>query len=422
MGDLRPLGSEKLQGQSKLQRILELATWNEKKPNPVNEVSSTEYKITLADGNEYQIVKEKLGYIVKKSVNEGTEYIEPMQNRRYLQSYSQALKKLNLMAKEYNTIYENEEGTSLFSEQKKFVLKTPKSEKKNDISEPTSELPAPMPSEEPTLPPPPPSEPMDEPSMPELPSDISSDEMGMDTPEDTEPTDEIDTEIDVEETEPTSDVSFKLIQKLVGKLGQKIRQYSEQNEISDKDAKYIINSVLSAIDLTKIGDETKEEIISKLEGIEADEEIEKMEEPTSDEMDIEIDTETEEKPEEMGEGWEDIGANIASQRISRGIFNKAFPKEMKEDDDVVNSFAENIFSESKVGKILESYFKPLKDENTTIQNEIIRLSESNKQKNVAKLFNKKNPEFKLIGKTNKKSLVFENKQRQVKITINGTIL
>jgi len=257
MGDLRPLGSEKLQGQSKLQRILELATWNEKKPNPVNEVSSTEYKITLADGNEYQIVKEKLGYIVKKSVNEGTEYIEPMQNRRYLQSYSQALKKLNLMAKEYNTIYENEEGTSLFSEQKKFVLKTPKSEKKNDISEPTSELPAPMPSEEPTLPPPPPSEPMDEPSMPELPSDISSDEMGMDTPEDTEPTDEIDTEIDVEETEPTSDVSFKLIQKLVGKLGQKIRQYSEQNEISDKDAKYIINSVLSAIDLTKIGDETK---------------------------------------------------------------------------------------------------------------------------------------------------------------------
>lgn len=412
MGDLRPLGSEKLQGQSKLQRILELATWNEKKPNPVNEVSSTEYKITLSDGNEYQIVKEKLGYIVKRTVNEGTDYIEPMQNRRYLQSYSQALKKLNLMAKEYNTIYENEEGTSLFSEQKKFVLKTPKSEKKNDISQSTSDLSAEMPSEEPALPPPPPpSEPMDEPAMPELPSDMGSEDMGIDTPEDTP-----------EDTEPTGDVSFKLIQKLVGKLGQKIRQYEEKNEISDKDAKYIINSVLSAIDLTKVGDETKEEIISKLEGIEADEEIDQMEEPTSDEMDLEVDTETEETPEEMGESWEDIGANIASQRISRGIFNKAFPKEMKEDDDVVNSFAENIFSESKVDKILESYFKPLKDENTTIQNEIIRLSESNKQKNVAKLFNKKHPEFKLIGKTNKKSLVFETKEKQVKITINGTIL
>lgn len=418
MAELRPLGSEKLQGQDKLQRILELATWNEKKPNPVNEVSSNEYSVTLADGNEYQIVKEKLGYIIKKTINEGvTDYIEPMQNRRYLQSYSQALKKLNLMAKEYNSIFENEEGISLFSEQKKFVLKTPRPEKKNDISEPMPEVPSPEPMEEPSLPPPPP------PSEPEMdtetPSELPSDDMSMD---DETSSEEPDTDIDETEPQSKGEVSFKLIQKLVGKLGQKIRQYSENNEISDKDAKYIINSVLSAIDLSKIGDDTKEEIISKLEGIEADEEIDQMEEPTSDEMDMEVDMETEETPEEMGESWEDVGANIASQRISRGIYNKAFPKEMKEDDDIVNSFAESIFSESKVDKILESYFKPSKNENWTVQNEIVRLSESNKQKNVAKIFTRKHPEFKLIGKTNKKSLVFETDNKRVKITLNGTIL
>lgn len=424
MSDLRALGSEKLQGQAKLQRILELATWNEKKPNPVNEVSSSEYKITLADGNEYQIVKEKLGYIIKKTINEGnTDYIESMQNRRYLNSYSQALKKMNLMAKEYNTLYENEEGTSLFSEQKKFVLKTPKSEKKNNISEPTPPVDTP-PVEEPTLPPPPP---MSEPAIPsDISGDMPSDDISSDISSETEPSDETETdmEMDIEDTEPepSGDVSFKLIQKLVGKLGQKIRQYSENNEISDKDAKYIINSVLSSIDLTKIGDETKEEIISKLEGIEADEEIDQMEEPTDVESEEEPELEGEETPEEMGETWDKIAGNLASQRVSRGVFNQAFPKEMKEDQDIIDSFAENIFKESKVDKILESYFKPSKNETMTIQNEIIRLSETTKQKNVAKLFTKKNPEFKLLGKTNKNNLVFESKNKQVKITMNGTIL
>ena len=74
-----------------------------------------------------QIVKEKLGYIIKKTISESeTDYIEPMKNRKYYNSYSQAFKKINLMAKEFNALYENEEGTSLFGEQKKYVLKTPK--------------------------------------------------------------------------------------------------------------------------------------------------------------------------------------------------------------------------------------------------------------------------------------------------------
>ena len=52
MADLRPLGSEKLQGQDKISRILEIANYGSK-PSTVNESksSSAEYSIQLADGN-----------------------------------------------------------------------------------------------------------------------------------------------------------------------------------------------------------------------------------------------------------------------------------------------------------------------------------------------------------------------------------
>jgi hypothetical protein len=117
MGNLRPIGSEKLQGMDKIRRIIEISRYNENTPNPVNESKSTEYSIDLADGNTYQIVKERAGYIIKKTINESeNDYISPMQNRQYFSSYSQAFKRMNLMAKEMNTLFENEEGTSLFNE------------------------------------------------------------------------------------------------------------------------------------------------------------------------------------------------------------------------------------------------------------------------------------------------------------------
>jgi hypothetical protein len=83
---------------------------------------------SLADGNTYHIDKERLGYIIKIAINESnSEYIDPMKGRKYYSSYSQALKRLNLMAREINVLHENEEGISLIGEQKKkFILKTKK--------------------------------------------------------------------------------------------------------------------------------------------------------------------------------------------------------------------------------------------------------------------------------------------------------
>ena len=99
MADLKPIGSEKLEGTDKLKRIMEIANYGRTSSQEINEsTGSVDYTIQLADGNFYGIVKEKNGYIVKKGINESElEYSEPMKNRKYYSSYSQAMKKVNLI-------------------------------------------------------------------------------------------------------------------------------------------------------------------------------------------------------------------------------------------------------------------------------------------------------------------------------------
>jgi hypothetical protein len=253
MGDLKPIGSEKLQGQDKLRRIMEIARFNETIPNTINETSRTEFNRTLSDGNNYEIVKERQGYIIKKTISESeTDYIEPMKNRKYYSSYSQALKRLNLVAGELNRINENEEGTSMFGEQKKFTLKTPKP-KADDVPVEAS---AP-----PMVPPPVPA--------PELPaSPIGGEEMdlGMDS-EEMAPEGDIDMDVDASMEVGGSDetVTFKSIQKLTGKLTQKIRTLESQEGMTSEDIKYVINMVLSSFDLNELSEEDREDILSKFE-------------------------------------------------------------------------------------------------------------------------------------------------------------
>ena len=302
MGKLKPIGSEKLEGLEKIQRIMEIARYKENIPNSINEVNSNHYNIKLVDGNTYHIEKEKNGYVIKRTVNEGQlDYIEPMKNRKYYQSYSQALKRLNLITKEVNTLSGNEEGVSLFSEQKKFVLKTPKPETPPAPAPEPAPAPAPMPSPEPmagteTTP--------DMGMGSEMPTDdMPDDDMGMGEPSDDMPDD------DMGMDEPSDDmpeedgiVSFKTIQKLTGKLGQKLRKINQSEEpISSDDTKYVINSILSALDLSVLSDEDVEEIIGRMEDSDFEsEEDSDMEEP-SDDMEPE-EPEMEEPMPELPEG------------------------------------------------------------------------------------------------------------------------
>ena len=293
MAGLRPIGSEKLEGMEKLRRIMEIARYNENIPQSVNETKSTEYKISLADGNSYEIVKERQGYIIKQSINESDiDYIEPIQNRKYYSSYSQALKRLNLMTKEINTLYENEEGTSLLGEQKKkFILKTKKPKAQEPVAEPAP-LPEPVMPEPPVAELPPAPDMGAEGEMPPMPDTGVEGEMppapdmggGEEMPDmggEEEMPDfgaEEEMDVDVEEKPREKKVSdIKRIQILVGKLSQKIRSYEEEKELSAQNVKYIINSILSAIDVDVLDEDDIEEIISKLEGGDEDEDNVEME-------------------------------------------------------------------------------------------------------------------------------------------------
>ena len=143
MADLKPLGSEKLEGQEQISRILEISNYGSK-PTTLseNKNSKADYSIQMADGKYYGIVKEKTGYVVKVGISESElDYNEPMQNRKHYKSFSQAMKKVNLIAGELNRIHENTQGVNIIGEQKKFVLKTPepKVDVDIDVDEPSIE-------------------------------------------------------------------------------------------------------------------------------------------------------------------------------------------------------------------------------------------------------------------------------------------
>lgn len=424
MSSLKPIGSEKLQGHDKIKRIMEIARFNEVTPNSINETSRSDYSITLADGNNYQIIKEKQGYIIKKTISESkTDYIEPMKNRKYYSSYSQAFKRLNLLAGELNRLNENEEGVSLFGEQKKFVLKTPK---------PTAETPAPAapPVEPPAVPSPelPPSPLGAEGGVApegEMGTDMGTDMGGeMDINMDVEtPEGGMDTEIDmgVEGSETGGDeaVTFKTIQKLTGKLTQKIRTLENEQGMTSEDIKYVINMVLSSFDLGSLSEEDKEDILSKFDETEdlGDEGMGGMEDL----------------------GGEDMGTNEMGGESELGVEMPTTEPELGEGGSMGAIF-DSIFGESKVDKVISKYFEMTKKEilenkeknlrkktNKIVEvknqmKEVVKLTEFYEQKIASKKFLEENPSAKIVGKTNKNNLVFEIKGRQIKISPKGMLI
>lgn len=438
MGDLKPLGSEKLEGLDKIKRIIEISRYNEYNPNSVNESGKCEYKIDLADGNQYQIVKERAGYIIKVALSESeTDYIQPIQDRKYYTSYSQALKRLNIITRELNEMYENKRGLSLFGEQKKYVLKTPK--------------PLPVPGEDvENVPTPPmddamgmsaPPAPMDVPMPPapeggEMPTDMG--DMAME-PEGMEGGEDFGGEAEgAADSEP---VSFKVIQKLIGKVSQKLRTLDNKDELTDEDAKYVINSILSAIDLAKLEPETVEEIMSKFEQSEEMGDEEGMEGEDGLEGEEGIEDEMMPETSEMTETWGDLASEMASHSLMGAVDKSTniYKEEMGEEGSL-RKIADEMFAESKVGNILSNYFVITESEKKFNKHvEKIRgeerkskifdmlsaakkLSVTERQLYAAKDFLKENSDFILVGRTNKKNLVFENKNKQIKITPKGMIL
>ena len=421
MSELKAIGSEKLTGQNKLSRIMEIARFNEVIPSKINETSNSEYSISLSDGYKYEIVKERQGYIIKKNINESeADYIEPMKNRKYYSSYSQALKRLNLLTKEVNRINEQEEETSLFGEQKKFTLKLP-------TPAPAPEVAAAPPSEPPAVPSP------ELPPSPDMGADMGmSADMGMGADmggedvnvdmnadmggEDVNVDVNDDMGVDAGSEDSEEQVTFKTIQKLTGKLTQKIRTLDNEDGMTSEDIKYVINMVLSSLELSTLSEEDKEDIISKFD--------EDSEDLGGDDM-----------------GGEDMTDDSEVEDIQTDMDVPVEGGDGSEMTEYGNgAIMDSIFKESKVDKVISKYFEVTKQEiresadkkaqkQIKIKSDVkkkmgsvIKLTETIEQELAAKKFLEKNSNYNFIGITNKKNLVFENNGRQKRISTEGIVI
>ena len=438
MADLRPIGSEKLEGTDKLRRIMEIATYRETPKTELNNLSTTNYTIQLSDGNFYGIVKERLGYIINTGINESNmDYSDPMKNRKYYRSYSEAMKKLNLIVAETNRNTGNEYEIPLIGEQpevkKKFVLKTAKkAEPSPDMSAPDMGAPAPE-TPTPDMSVPAPETPTPDMGAPapdmggEADMGAPAPDMGGEAmPEEPEmpmaPGDApmLDTENGLEDDEEGGPSNLKLIQKLTGKLSQKLRMFDKDKGLDSQDIKYVINSIVSAIDLNKLDDDDREDIVDKIEGF--------------DEYGKEGEGELNFGEEDFDFGGDEMPTDeMPTDEMPTDDMGTPEP-ETKEG---YQSVMDSIFGESQVEKVLSGYFNIKNEEKPVLENknkvdflkskinkinqknDIQEYSISESQKKTGLILIEDYTNCTFIGKTNKNNLVFKINGKEVKVTPNG---
>jgi hypothetical protein len=232
MDSIRAVGSELLQGQEKHNRLIELMgikkTVNESK-KPVN---NEDYIIHAADGKSYGIFRENKNFFVKYS-NKHTEDINEFEyigglvrkTKELHESYSEAFKRLNVMISDINQKYGVKNAKSLFEADKQYMLQPEAPTSEAPSSSPTTDVGVPTPSPDTSATPPPMNG-------------------------------------EVDENDPV-----KMVQSLTGKLGQALRDNMENEQVSNEQMiKYVLNSVISAVDLNKLTPEDKEVLNNKILG------------------------------------------------------------------------------------------------------------------------------------------------------------
>tara|TARA_R110001592_G_scaffold45542_5_gene145613 strand:+ start:7267 stop:8631 length:1365 start_codon:yes stop_codon:yes gene_type:complete len=453
---MRPIGSEKLPVDQKVKRIMEIANYTRNGESANN--NNIEYTIRATNKKVYGIVRENSTYVIKEGKDvTSLEYIGGLRNsnNNRFKSYGSALKRLNLVISESNKISGNEKGISLYGEQEeKFVLKTPEAPEADE--EETEDF------------------------------DFSSDEEGDadgdldfsmdDETEEDEGGEEMDLDVEVSgDTEEGGPLPIKTIQKLTGKLGQKLREVEE--DVDSDTIKYVINSIISAVDITKLSAEDIEDIQDKLE---LDDEMDYTEEGefdveiTGDEEmgdDGDLDFSMDDEELDLGESMEggeipavpeeDLDEIWPALRVAAGTAmgakagewagKKVFGEDEEFEDDVdapgeeedveLKSRLLDIFSENKgnkVNKTIKKYFKETKQEKRKnkiiaenyIKNKSKRITNNNLAKKyfvsyeqeigAKKLMESYNVDF--LGRTKKGDLLFKKQNQQIGVTPQGKII
>ena len=391
MGRLKPIGSEKLQGDDKIKRIMEIARFGETNKNENLHVETNHFTKKGADGKTYSIVLEKDGYYLKSGINESElDYIHGIQNKKRdrFKSYGSALKRMNLIFKPLNEEYNEGKGLSMYEEaemdeQEKFVLNVPDEGGEEDLD---LDMGADMDAEG---------------GEEDLDMDM---DMGDESGEE-----DVDVDVDMGDDEEGDMEGFmKPIQKLTGKLGQKLRDAEE--EMGSADIKYVLNSVISAVDLDNMDEEDKEDVLDRFEEDEAtygDEEEVDVDLDMGDEMgDEELDMDM--GGEDEVEDEEELAMESLKQRVGNLLESYVDNKTKKVESSNKKSITPKQYLTKKLEKIKES--KKIKKNYSTIEQELS-----------CEKFLKENNSFKFKRKTETGNIILESKDRKVWILNNGLI-
>ena len=362
MGDLKPIGSEKLTGQNKINRIMEIARFGEVTKNKEYHTSTNSFNKKGADGNTYSIVKEFDGYYLKCGINESqVDYISGMMNKK----------------KDRFRSYVPDEGGE---EEMDVDVDMEGGEEEMDVD-------------------------MD------MEDDMEDEDMDME--------DDMEDDMEGEEEEAEMEGFMKPIQKLTGKLGQKLRDVAE--ELGSSDIKYVINSIISAVELDNLDEEDREEILDRFEDDE--EEVEDIE---MDDEDLEMDD------EDMGMDDEEMGDEDVEVEDEEGIIQmESTRKRIGKKDRRVDTLKQ------RVGNLLESYIdnKSRRNKKSVAPKKYInsRLNVIKERKNVKgncdsveqeisiNNFLKKNKSFNFKTKTKTGNIILEGRNKTVIVDKKGIV-
>jgi hypothetical protein len=265
MGEIKRVGSEKLDGPKKLERILELTYKGLNQPSSKINENFDVIETREVNNEIYGLVKEQDGYYVKKGLNESSlEYIGGlfMKNKNKFDSYAEGMKRLDFLV-----------GQTL-AEQKKYFLKTPES----DVSIPSidsGEIPSDAieaSGDENQTPP------MDEPN-----SEPKKDEMSNEKTVDGDP--------------------LKDIHRMTGKLSEALRK--SKKSLESDDIKYVLNSILSAINISNLNDDDKDDVLRRFE---KSAKSEPTDSGSSSNTDSDID-------KELGEVWNKLSSMVKTKNV-----------------------------------------------------------------------------------------------------------
>jgi hypothetical protein len=338
-----------LKGKDKLSRIKNLMGRLETL-NESTSLSELDLVKKGPNGVVYGIVRENHKYFIKTTdkssgnlLAEDFNYIGGLQNKfsEAYDSYAEATKQLNLKFDMLNESFGIEGNNNIFEsdgiafgggagfgfvveeqgcdkcgekdcvcEDKEVIT----DEKEDDLDEQQKVLKVDSPAA--------PAEPaMEEPVEDEVPDEMGMEDpmgdMGMEEPSMEEPMDD---EGD-DETDPT-----KKIQKMTGKIGQMMRDMDEPDVDLEK---YVINSVISAMHLDLFSEEDVEDIISKLEGEDEEDDMAADEMGGEEELGMEEPAMEEEPAEE--EMAEEPAMAEESYKITKGDLVESLTKKILKD-------------------------------------------------------------------------------------------